>query len=577
LFTGAFLVFTTLALSVLRRRRELALLRVLGVTRAGVARLVLAEAAVIGSAGAALGVAAGHALALAVLTRFGPDLGAGYFSGVEAGLDADPAAYALFFGLGLATALLGALGPALETARAAPAQALRSGDQERALARLPGAWPGTALITAALALTQVPPVNGIPVFGYLAVGALLLGAVLLVPGLTPFALALLAPRGPVPARLAGEQLRGAPGQVAVSMAAIVVSVSLMVSMAIMVTSFRESLDQWLGQVLPADLYLRSAPGGETAWFSPEEQERIRATPGVREARFLRVQNLWLDPARPPVSLLARPVDPEHPDRFLPLTGRWIVPGPGEPPPVWVSELVHDVYGFEVGRVVELPLAGRQMRFTVAGVWRDYARQNGAIYIPRDTYVALTGDRLANDTALWLEPGRPRSEVEAALRASLGDRPGLQLAETGELRALSLSVFDRTFAVTYVLEAIAVVIGLLGISVSAGSQVAARRGEFGMLRHVGMTRSQIAAMLGIEGVLVGAIGVLLGIALGWVISLVLVHVVNRQSFHWSMDLHVPWAGLAALALALLAAAAATAVVSGRAAMGPDVVRAVREDW
>ncbi|HEX9181171.1 MAG TPA: ABC transporter permease, partial [Burkholderiales bacterium] len=116
LFTGAFLVFTTLALSVLRRRRELALLRVLGVTRGGVARMVLAEAAVIGFAGAALGVAGGHALAAAVLARFGPDLGAGYFSGVQAGLAADPAAYALFLALGLATALLGALGPALETA-----------------------------------------------------------------------------------------------------------------------------------------------------------------------------------------------------------------------------------------------------------------------------------------------------------------------------------------------------------------------------------------------------------------------------------------------------------------------------
>jgi putative ABC transport system permease protein len=577
LFTGAFLVFTTLALSVLRRRRELALLRVLGVTRAGVARLVLAEAAAIGAAGAALGVGAGHVLALTVLERFGPDLGAGYFSGVAAGLDADPAAYALFFALGLAAALLGALGPALETARAAPALALRSGDQERALARLRGTWPGIMLAAAALALTRAPPVDGIPVFGYLAVASLLVGTVLLAPRLAPAALALVPARGPVTLRLAAEQLRGAPGQAAVSMASILVSVSLMVSMVIMVASFRESLDRWLAQVLPADLYLRAAPAGEAAWFSPQDQERIRATPGVREARFLRSQNLWLDPARPPVSLLARPVDPARPDRALPLVGRWIVPAPDQPPPLWVSELVHDVYGFGVGRVVELPLGGRNARFTVAGVWRDYARQNGAICLEREVYAALTGDRLANDAAIWLEPGRPAGAAQAGLRAALGDRPGLQLAETGELRALSLSVFDRTFAVTYALEAIAVAIGLLGISVGAAAQVAARRGEFGMLRHVGMTRRQIASMLGIEGALVGGAGALLGIALGWLISLVLVHVVNRQSFHWSMDLHVPWAGLAALALALAAAAAATAVASGRAAMGADAVRAVREDW
>jgi len=577
LFTGAFVVFTTLALSVLKRRRELALLRVLGVTRAGVARLVLAEAAILGITGAALGIAAGHFLALAVLERFGPDLGAGYFSGVAAGLDADPAAYVLFFALGLSAALLGALGPALETARTAPALALRSGDPERALARLRNTWPALALFAAALAFAQAPPLNGIPVFGYLSVAALLLGAVLLAPRLAPAALALLPARGPVPLRLAAEQLQGTPGQAAVSMASILVSVSLMVSMAIMVTSFRDSLDQWLSQVLPADMYLRSAPAGEAAWFSPEDQARIRATPGVKDAGFLRAQNLWLDPARPPMALLARPVDPANPERVLPVTGRWLVPGPGEPPPIWVSELVHDVYGFGVGRVVELPLAGKNARFTVAGVWRDYARQNGAIYMERDVYIALTGDRLANDAAIWLEPGRSTVEVEAALRAALGERPGLLMTETGELRAYSLSVFDRTFAVTYLLEAVAVAIGLLGIGVGVASQAAARRGEFGMLRHIGFTRSQVAAMLGIEGAMVSGVGVALGLALGWVISLVLVHVVNRQSFHWSMDMHVPWPELAALAAVLLAAAAATAIASGRAAMSMDAVRAVREDW
>src|SRR3989338_4942457 len=185
LFTGAFVVFTTLALSVLKRRRELALLRVLGVTRAGVARLVLAEAAILGITGAALGIAAGHFLALAVLERFGPDLGAGYFSGVAAGLDADPAAYVLFFALGLSAALLGALGPALETARTAPALALRSGDPERALARLRNTWPALALFAAALAFAQAPPLNGIPVFGYLSVAALLPGVALLAPRLRP--------------------------------------------------------------------------------------------------------------------------------------------------------------------------------------------------------------------------------------------------------------------------------------------------------------------------------------------------------------------------------------------------------
>ena len=142
---------------------------------------------------------------------------------------------------------------------------------------------------------------------------------------------------------------------------------------------------------------------------------------------------------------------------------------------------------------------------------------------------------------------------------------------------SLSAFDRTFAVTYGLEVIAVLIGLFGVSVSFSAQVLARRREFGVLRHIGMTRREIGVMLGCEGILVSALGAGIGLALGWLISLILVHVVNRQSFHWSLDMHIPWIALAALAAVLVAAASVTAVWSGRRAMSSNVVRAVREDW
>ena len=143
--------------------------------------------------------------------------------------------------------------------------------------------------------------------------------------------------------------------------------------------------------------------------------------------------------------------------------------------------------------------------------------------------------------------------------------------------MTLSIFDRTFAVTYGMEAIAVAIGLFGLSSAFGALVLARRREFGMLRHIGVTRGQIGAMLAIEGALVSALGLLSGFALGWLISLVLIHVVNRQSFHWSMELHLPWGALAWFALAMLALSTLTALASGRRAMGEDAVRAVKDDW
>jgi putative ABC transport system permease protein len=160
---------------------------------------------------------------------------------------------------------------------------------------------------------------------------------------------------------------------------------------------------------------------------------------------------------------------------------------------------------------------------------------------------------------------------------VADGPALEIASTREVRAISLTMFDRTFAITYALEIAAVLIGLFGVSVSFSAQALARRREFGVLRHIGMSRREIGAMLGIEGGLIAALGVLMGLVTGWVVGLILIHVVNRQSFHWSMELYLPWLPLAILAALVIAAAVVTAVWSGRAAMSEDVVRAVREDW
>jgi len=577
LFTGGFLVFSAQALSVVRRRAQLALLRVLGVTRGGIVRLLLAEGALIGAAGAAIGLLAGYLVAGAVLERFGADLGAGQFRGLHPDLHAEPWASALFFVLGVLVAAAGSLAAALDAARAAPAQALKAGDEQTAFARLQPAWPGAALIALGVLCTASGPVGGVPLFGYVAIALMLVGTLALMPRLATMVFGLLPrPRG-AGARLALAQLQGAPGQAAVSLAAIVASFSLMVAMAIMVASFRISLDAWLDQVLPADLYLRSGLAGDTAYLAPQDEARIAALPGVRRAEFLRIQQLLLAPGRPRVALLARSLDRNDPGRRLPLVGDALPPRSGEPPPLWASEAMVDLYGYSVGKVVELPLAGKLQRFTVAGIWRDYARQHGSVIIERDLYIAYSGDRNSNDAALYLAPGASPKAIEQAIRAGIPGAANLEFGAPGAIRARSLDIFDRTFAVTYALEAVAVLIGLFGLSSSFGALVLARSREFGMLRHVGMTRRQIGAMLAAEGALVSALGLALGLALGWVISLVLIHVVNRQSFHWSMDLHLPWGLLALLAVALLLLATLTALASGRRALGVDVVRAVREDW
>jgi len=576
LFTGGFLVFSAQALEVARRRGEHALLRVLGLTRRGIARLVLIEAAAVGAIGSVAGLALGIALARAAVRFAGVDLGAGMFRGVAPEIVV-PAWHALaYFVAGILIALAGALLPALDAAGAAPAQGLRAGDEQRMFERMASAWPGLGMLAAGAIASQFAPVNGIPLFGYLAIACFLVGGILLMPWLSQTAFARIPLSARIPYALALAQLRGAPGQAMVSLAAIVASFSLMVAMAIMVASFRTSVDRWLLAVLPADLYFRTTHAGETAWLEPEFEARVKALPQIERAEFLRSGRVTLDPRRPAVSLIAREHTRGGSALMFPLVGGARERGPNDPPAAWISEALADLYGLRTGDPIELPLAGRRHAFVVEGVWRDYARQHGAIVIDRAVYAERTGDRRANDAAVWLAAGAAPAEAMSALRALPGGDQ-LEMATPGEIRHVSLRIFDRSFAVTYALEAVAVLVGLFGLSSSVGAIVLARRREFGVLRHLGMTRGQIGAMLAAEGGLLAFLGMAAGLVLGGLISLVLVYIVNRQSFNWGMDLHPPYLLLAGLSCALVALAVLTAYLSGREATGMEPVRAVREDW
>jgi len=576
LFTGSLLVFSTQALAVVRRRTQFALLRVLGMTRRRLVALIVIEGALLGALGSVLGIVLGFVLAGLAVRAFGVDLGSGYFRGVVPMLHADMQALIVFLALGIVAAVLGSIVPAIEAAQAPPALALKAGDEERAFVRMRTPLPGLVALALGAAATALPPINGLPLAGYGAIALLLLGTLMLLPRLAAIALERLPlPRAPAP-RLALAQLAAAPGQLTVSLAAVVASVSLMVSMAIMVASFRHSFEGWLDRILPADAYLRAATGGDTAFLPPDTQARIAALPGVARAEFLREQQLALDPARPRIVLIARTVDLRDPARSLPLLGAPAQVGAGAPPPVWVNEAAADLYGFRPGQEVRLPLEGRAVPVTVAGVWRDYARPQGAIVMERSQYTALTGDTTVTNGALWFAAGADRSRVFAALR----DLPGgdkLDLYLPGDIRALSLRAFDRTFAVTYALELAAVAIGLVGLSSSFGALVLARRREFGVLRHLGMTRAQVGAMLATEGAVASGIGLAVGLALGFAMSLILIHVVNRQSFHWGMELFLPWDTLVLFAVTVLVLSTLTALASGRRAMSPDVAAVVKDDW
>jgi putative ABC transport system permease protein len=590
LFTGAFLVYSLQAQGVAARRTQLAFLRVIGTTRGEVERLLLLESTLAGIAGSALGIALGLGIARLGLRLLGGDLGGGFFTGVQPALQADVPTMALFFLLGVAAATLGGWLPARDAAASAPALALKAGSGLDRDVRAQRAWPAIALTVVALLLVWAPPLNGIPVGAYVAVAVLLVAAIFVKPLVAPWVFGplqrWLSNRSltghAAPWWLATTRLAATPRFAAIGAAGIVASFALMVAMATMVTSFRVSVDKWLARVLPADIYVRAAAavpgslGGTTAQIGAADQQAIRSHPLVARAEFSLNLKISLDPDRAAVSLIARPIDRDHAARQLPLTGEALPWRAGTAPPAWVSEAIVDLYGARVGGEIRLPIAGQSHHFTVAGVWRDYARQFGAIIIDIADYERLAGTAPRTEAALWLAPGANAAEVIAGLQPKLQAKSA-EFASAGEIRAISLRIFDRSFAVTYVLEIAAIFIGLTGIAATFSAQAIIRMREFGMLRHLGVTKREILGLLAIEGLLVTALAIVIGLAVGLTIAWILVDFVNPQSFHWTMDFRVPVLLVAGLIAALLLAAAATALAAGRRAVAPDAVLAVRADW
>jgi len=248
--------------------------------------------------------------------------------------------------------------------------------------------------------------------------------------------------------------------------------------------------------------------------------------------------------------------------------------------VWVSEPYARIYNRRVGDRIDLPVGPQGViRARIAGIWRDYSRQHGSIIIDSGDYQRLTGDTGRTEAAFDFAPGAPPETVLSRLRAGLPPAIAgrITFAQAKDLRLIALSIFDRSFAVTYLLEAVAILVGLAGVAATISAQTLARSKEFGMLRHVGVLRGQIIAMLAAEGALLGLVGGLAGVGLGLIMSQVLIHVINPQSFHWTMQTRLPWPLFSGVGVALIVASAGAALLAGRRALSADAVRAVREDW
>ncbi len=613
LFTGAYLVYSVLSLGVTKRAPQLALLGVLGMARRERGAWVLAEALLLGAVGSALGLVAGALLAWAAVHFVGGDLGGGYFSGGRTALHLPPTALATFGTLGVAAAALGAWWPARAASQLSAASALKGLGATSIEGATDAAWRAARMamvLIVAAALLAAPPVLGLPLAAYTAMGLGIFGTVGLLPPVIAGAASRLHGARSTLLQLAAARAQRVQQAASVAVSGVVASVALAVAITIMVSSFRTSVMAWLDAVLPAPLYIRSAASAVTdaTHLSPQMLLLVAQTPGVASTAALRLRQLSLTPERVPVTAIAMDVDIGGPGALPIVDGPYLLPpaAPGERVVgIAVSEAMRDLYGqawnafpnqflneklpfwsVEPAQAAAFLIADQEaphtVRYFVQAVVRDYARQHGTIQMRRADYVAITGDERVNDLSLQLAQGYSAAQVQKAIEAQLAvQMPQAQglltFARADEIRALSLKIFDRSFAVTTWLQAVVVAIGLFGVAASFSAQVLSRRKEFGLMAHLGFTRVQVLQLVAAEGGVYtacgAAVGVTLGVALGWV----LVHVVNPQSFRWTMPMQLPWARMGLLWAAVVACGALTAWLTGRAAVSHSAVVSVKEDW
>lgn len=558
LLTGGFLVSTAVNLSIVRQRSELALLGVLGASEAWLRRFVWAQGGLIGTLGGIMGVVMGLLLASVLMRWFGGDLGGNYFANSQPPMVID---WMAMVGFSLAAMLMGLASawlPLLQINWRQPMSVLRAGQAETLLSNPPTLKWSLLALGLSLGLLLLPTFDELPWAAYGSIAALLCSGLLAVPWLLAKlwgGLSFVVFRWRVPAvlRLAIWRLAQAPSAATPLITGTIAAFSLTVAMMVMVSSFRISVSDWLGIVLPADMYTTSQGLMEQPGFKASVEDVIASVPQVQRVETTRFRNLRLAHNRPEVVLIAKPINLQDPTQSVALVGLaklpptdgqdWLV--------VFGSEAMADLYGWRIGQEASLPLTIQgQQKVWVGGLFRDYGRQHGTVVMSATDFERLTGDRTRSSVSLWLTNGADSAKVMADIQAKLPELAHLQWVTSSDIRQLSLKIFDRSFAMTYALEAAALFVALFSVAAGVTGQLILRRREFGVLTHLGMSDSDRWRLVSLEVGLLLLVAVLWASLLGGLISQVLIHKVNPESFHWTMNTHLAldqWALISSLLL------------------------------
>lgn len=562
LVVGAFLIFNTISVSVVRRRPEIGIVRALGASRGSVLMAFLGEAACFGVVGGIVGIVLGRLMAVGAVRLLATTVDNLYVSSTPAPIALKPAVVALGMAIGIGVSLASAASPAREASLVSPVEAMARGEREYAarVHKIRDLWIALALAVAGAAASFAPAIAGKPFFGYAA--ALLLIAAMafaipaLVSGLTAISSGLLRRIGGVEALLASRSLASSLRRTSVLVGALSTAIAMTTSVGIMVGSFRQTVQVWMNNQLKADLFVAPATNPSADRHPTIDvalSEKLAALPGVAGVDRFREYEVGYQ-GLPAILGVGDTIGP-HPlgkveffsGRSTEVVNQELRGGDN----VMISEPLANKHRLRTGDYITLPLGDAQVRFRIIDVFYDYGSEKGFMIIDRSRALRYLHDPAISNMAIYVEPGANVDDVRVEVEHAAAGH-NLVIFTNRSLRAQAIQIFDRTFAITYALEVVAVMVAIIGIAGAMLALVIDRRRELGLLRFLGAAVSQIRKLILIEAGLIGLLANIAGLALGIVLSLLLIFVINKQSFGWTIRFHWPLAVLlGALSLVYIA--------------------------
>ncbi len=584
LVVGMFLIYNAISTSVIQRRREIGILRSLGATRPQVLGLLIGEAGLIGGVGGLIGVGTGIVLAKAMLHFVSRTITALYILIKAENLSIPPLVLVEGFCLGILVSVLSSIGPAREASRIAPREALALGTLEAKVKVRTRRYSliGLGLLALALLSAFQKPVAHRPLFGFLSALLIVVGVSFLVPWFTSLLNRLLSPLlrilFGVEGKLASRYIRDSMVRTVITIAALMTALSMLISISIMILSFRKTVDLWVEQSINGDVFL--FPGsysltGYSALLPLEVSRELPHLPGVKAVDPFRV--LEVEYQGQPAQIAS-----VNGDVFLNLkvirfthgNPREILTRFASGEAVLVTESFSLRHHVKAGDRIKLNTPQGEKAFPISGVFYDYSTDWGMILIERKVFQGLWNDETVHSAGIYLKEGVSLEDFKAMIRERYSRPYQLFVVSHRELRNEVLKVFDQTFAITYSLELIAIIVAFLGIINSLNALVIERQRDIGIVRAIGAFRRQMEKTVLVEAGLIGFFSYLLGLFSGILLSVLLIYVINKQSFGWTIQFTIPFRSLVESGLLVMVTSLGAGLIPARRAARMNPVETLR---